>query len=68
MSMEEHYESELARSASVLSSVDRSLERLSEGSYGSCEVCGAPLSEAHLESDPTRSLCPQHLAPAPERA
>ena len=60
--MEEHYESELAQSAAVLDGVDRALERLSEGSYGSCETCGAPILGADLESDPTRRRCEQHLA------
>ena len=40
--VEERYESELARSAAVLDGVDRALERLSEGTYGQCETCGAP--------------------------
>jgi len=60
--VEERYESELARSAAVLDGVDRALERLSEGTYGSCETCGVPIMDAHLEADPTRCLCEQHLA------
>ncbi len=60
--MEEHYETELARSSAVLDGVDRALERLSEGTYGTCETCGAPVREADLERDPTRRLCEQHLA------
>lgn len=62
--MEERYESELARSSSVLDGVDRALERLSDGSYGQCETCGAPILEADLERDPARRLCEQHLTPA----
>ncbi len=62
--MEERYESELARSLSVLNGVDRALERLSDGTYGQCETCGAPILEADLEHDPTRSLCEQHLSVA----
>ncbi len=60
--MEERYESELARSAAVLDGVDRALERLSEGTYGSCEACGAPILDAHLDADPTRRMCEQHLS------
>jgi len=47
--------------------VDRALERLSEGSYGSCETCGAPILGADLESDPTRRRCEQHLALGEQR-
>jgi DnaK suppressor protein len=60
--MEEHYESDLARSAAVLDGVDRALQRLSDGTYGSCEACGAPILGAELEADPTRHMCEQHLA------
>ena len=60
--MEEHYEAELTRSSAVLDGVDRALERLSEGTYGTCETCRAPVLEADLERDPTRRLCEQHLA------
>jgi RNA polymerase-binding transcription factor DksA len=60
--VEERYESELTQSAAVLDGVDRALERLSDGSYGSCETCGAPILSADLEADPTRRRCEQHLA------
>lgn len=59
--VEEHYEAELARSSAVLDGVDRALERLSEGGYGTCEACGAPILDADLERDPTRRMCEQHL-------
>jgi DnaK suppressor protein len=62
--VEERYESELARSLSVLDGVDRALERLSDGTYGRCETCSAPILEADLELDPTRGLCEQHLTGA----
>jgi RNA polymerase-binding transcription factor DksA len=61
--MEERYESELGRSAAVLDGVDRALEHLSEGTYGQCESCGAPVLDADLERDPTRRWCEQHLVP-----
>jgi len=60
--VEERYEFELAQSARVLHNVDRALQRLSEGAYGSCQTCGAPILGADLEADPTRRLCEQHLA------
>lgn len=59
--MEERYESELTRAATVLDGVDRALDRLSEGTYGQCETCGAPVLPADLEHDPTRRMCEQHL-------
>lgn len=60
--VEERYEDELTRSAAVLDGVDRALQRLSEGTYGSCESCGAPVLDADLEADPTRRMCEQHLS------
>ncbi len=60
--VEERYESELTRAATVLDGVDRALERLSDGTYGQCETCGAPVLDADLERDPTRRMCEQHLA------
>jgi RNA polymerase-binding transcription factor DksA len=59
--VEERYEAELARSTRVLDDVDRALSRLSDGSYGSCETCGAAILPADLEADPTRRACEQHL-------
>jgi len=59
--VEERYEAELTRAAAVLDGVDTALERLSEGVYGQCDTCGAPVLDAELERDPTRSLCEQHL-------
>ena len=60
--VEEHYETQLTRSEAVLDSVDRALERLSAGTYGSCEACGAPILTSDLERDPTLRMCEQHLA------
>jgi RNA polymerase-binding transcription factor DksA len=60
--MEERYEAELARSATVLDGVETALNRLSDDTYGSCEACGAPIRDADLEADPTRRMCEQHLA------
>jgi RNA polymerase-binding transcription factor DksA len=60
-SVEERYESELARSATVLDGVERTLDRLDQGTYGQCETCGASVLEADLERDPTRRFCERHL-------
>lgn len=61
--VEERYESELAQSTQVLDDVDRALERLSEGTYHSCEVCGAALHDVVLAADPTGRVCAQHSTP-----
>jgi DnaK suppressor protein len=58
--VEERYESELARSSSVLDGVERALDRLSEGTYGQCQTCGGPIVAAELERDPALALCEQH--------
>lgn len=37
--------------------VDRALERLSAGTYGTCEVCGVPIPEERLEAIPWAGSC-----------
>jgi RNA polymerase-binding transcription factor DksA len=61
--VEERYESELAQSTRVLNDVDRALERLSDGTYHSCEACVEAIPDAALAADPTRRVCDQHAAP-----
>jgi len=41
-----------------LDAVDAALRRLDDGSYGTCESCGAPL--AGLDEDPLARRCPEH--------
>ena len=60
--MEERYESELAQSAQVLDDVDRALERLSAGTYATCENCGQSIADADLAADPARRTCREHTA------
>jgi RNA polymerase-binding transcription factor DksA len=60
--VEERYESQLARSAQVLDDVDRALERLSAGSYATCEDCGGSIDGADLAANPTRRTCGEHTA------
>jgi RNA polymerase-binding transcription factor DksA len=43
-----------------LNQVDHALERLRQGTYRSCQVCGAPIDEADLVSQPTLAHCPAH--------
>jgi phage/conjugal plasmid C-4 type zinc finger TraR family protein len=41
----------------TLSDVERALEKLEDGSYGTCESCGQPIPEARLEAMPAARLC-----------
>ncbi len=47
--------------SATLDAVDRALERLRDGSYRTCETCGAPIEEAQLAADPLRTRCRAHL-------
>jgi DnaK suppressor protein len=40
-----------------LTDVERSLTRIEEGTYGSCERCGKPIDPARLEARPWALLC-----------
>jgi RNA polymerase-binding transcription factor DksA len=44
----------------TLNNVDRALERLRSGTYRSCQVCGAPISEDTLVASPLLANCPAH--------
>lgn len=54
---------DLDRVEGELADVERALAWLDEGTYGTCEACGAPIDDARLESDPVTRLCAAH-APA----
>jgi DnaK suppressor protein len=49
-----------ARLREQLDDVERALTRLDEGTYGVCEVCGNPISEARLEIMPATRFCIEH--------
>jgi DnaK suppressor protein len=40
-----------------LAEVEAALERLVDGSYGTCEVCGRPIVPERLEARPTARTC-----------
>jgi len=44
-----------------LADVELALERLGDGSYGSCETCGQLLGDDELEAAPARRFCRAHL-------
>jgi RNA polymerase-binding protein DksA len=43
-----------------LDDVEHALERIEDGSYGTCETCGAPVSAARLEAMPATRYCIDH--------
>lgn len=45
-----------------LAAVDRALERLTEGTYGTCEACGGPIGDERLVALPAARLCLEHQA------
>ncbi|MBA3331846.1 MAG: TraR/DksA C4-type zinc finger protein [Actinobacteria bacterium] len=44
-------------SRSVLGQIDSALERIDEGNYGTCRICGKPIPEERLEALPYADLC-----------
>lgn len=41
----------------VLADIERAQAKLAEGTYGLCDVCGAPIGDARLEALPWASEC-----------
>jgi DnaK suppressor protein len=37
--------------------IEAALDRIEEGTYGVCEVCGGPIGDARLEALPFTTLC-----------
>jgi DnaK suppressor protein len=48
-----------------LAEVQSALNRLDDGTYGTCERCSAPIEDETLERSPTARLCARHLPLAP---
>jgi DnaK suppressor protein len=40
-----------------LAEIDAARERLTTGTYGTCETCGGPVAPARLEARPTARTC-----------
>jgi len=49
-----------ARLREQLDDVEKALARLDDGTYGTCEVCGNPISDARLEAMPATRFCIDH--------
>ena len=41
----------------AISAIQAALERIADGSYGTCENCGEPIAAARLEARPEATLC-----------
>jgi RNA polymerase-binding transcription factor DksA len=52
----------LDRVEADLTAVDRALERLTEGTYGTCEACGERIADERLVALPAARFCLQHQA------
>ena len=44
-----------------LREVDAALERVSAGTYGTCEACHEPIAAARMEARPTARTCVHHV-------
>ncbi len=55
--------SHLAAVEGELADVERALQRLDEGSYGTCQVCSAVIDDERLAAEPATVFCAEH-APA----
>lgn len=45
------------RERKLISKVNEALDRIDEGTFGICEVCGGGISEKRLEARPVTTLC-----------
>jgi hypothetical protein len=50
----------LDRAEAELEDVERALQRLDDGSYGTCEVCGEAIGDDRLAGSPVTRRCPAH--------
>ena len=51
-----------------LADVEHALQRLDDGSYGTCEACGKPIGDARLEAMPAARFCLDDQARAEQDA
>jgi DnaK suppressor protein len=54
---DEHTEISAASSSTALLNIERALDRLASGTYGSCESCGQAIAVDRLEAIPYTTTC-----------
>ncbi len=47
----------IARAGTQLEDIQAALDRIKEGTYGLCEICGEPIHLERLHAIPTTSVC-----------
>lgn len=50
----------LTQVESELADVERALTRLDEGTYGTCQACGAGIDDERLAAEPGTAFCDEH--------
>jgi RNA polymerase-binding transcription factor DksA len=50
----------LTKVESELADVERALARLDEGTYGTCQACGAVIDDERLAAEPGTAFCGEH--------
>jgi RNA polymerase-binding transcription factor DksA len=50
----------LEQARTRLAELDAAISRVADGSYGRCEVCGAPIGDARLQARPAARTCITH--------
>ncbi len=53
----QHLAALVSQARGHLTQIDAAMLRLADGSYGICERCGQPISEARLAARPVTTLC-----------
>jgi RNA polymerase-binding transcription factor DksA len=53
----QHLAALVSQARGHLAQIDAAMLRLADGSYGICESCGQPISEARLAARPVTTLC-----------
>ncbi|MFG2752037.1 TraR/DksA family transcriptional regulator [Streptomyces xanthophaeus] len=62
-----HVAALMARAREHLDELDRALERLEQGEYGQCEVCGTTIAPERLEIRPAATTCVHCARSEPRR-
>lgn len=45
------------RDRKLIAKIEDALQRIADGSFGTCEECGEPIGDARLEARPVTTLC-----------